>query len=130
MKSINEASQENVELIDTYVDAQSLREITLTPEQLFENKKKNVCDGLMETMVKMATTQGKNFYAVNLFEDFYTDEKLVKEIIEVFSDLGYNVNLSEPMQNKEVGPKSFKMLVVDWRELEASQEQKEEDVSN
>lgn len=124
MQSINDAQENEVAERDMFIRAEDLRDITLTPEQLFEIQKNNLCETLMESMVKVATKNGAHVYASNLLEAM--DEKLRNEIVDHFKDLGYDVILSEKLTTKQqtqqgVKEIDYRVLSIGWAKKELAE---------
>lgn len=112
MKTVNESENPSADVVDNYLDAQSLRDITLTKDQLFSIAKKNICDSIMGSMVDVATKQGRSFYSTNILAAM--DKSLLDEIMESFKNLNYKVELSEVVSDKKTG-QEYRVLTVDWR---------------
>jgi hypothetical protein len=118
MQNINEVQENPVEdARDMFIRAQDLRDITLTPEQLFEIQKNNLCETIMESMVKVATKNGAHVYASNILESM--DDRLRTEIVDHFKSLDYDVILSEKMSTKQqtqqgVKEIEYRVISIGW----------------
>ena len=115
MQNINDVQEPKP---DKFITAESLRELTLTPEQLFEIQKSNLCDTLMESMVGVATKNGDYSYTTNLLEAM--SERLRNEIVEKFQELGYTVELSQKLQTEQqtqrgVQKIEYRILTINWK---------------
>lgn len=71
------------------VDAQTLREMTVTKEELFTRQRDNVLDAIMSSMTGVASSKGDFSYSASLTPNF--DAKLLAEIVGKFETLGYKV---------------------------------------
>ena len=116
MQNIND-SKDEVEVADAFIRAEDLRNITLTPEQLFQIQKENLCNTLMESMVKVATKNGSHVYASNILEAM--DERLRNELVEFFKELGYDVALSDKITTEQqtqngVQKIEYRVLSIGW----------------
>lgn len=93
----------------TLVNAQTLREMTVTKEALFERQKASVLDSLMSSMVRIATETGGSNYAANLHPQF--DPSLLAQIVAELETLGYTVT-SEAKNDEKLG--AFIQVAVSW----------------
>src|SRR5690606_32010025 len=94
MKSVND---NNVELNEgDLLTAEQLREITATPEELFQQKREDIKLNFMSSMVKLAREQGRKFYAANFQRE--QDTSLLDAVIKDFQDLGYKTITQDSVQ--------------------------------
>lgn len=91
------------------VDAQTLREMTITKEELFNRQKDNVLDAIMSSMTGVASSKGDFQYQAQLTPQF--DTKLLAEIVKKFEDLGYKVT-SEAKNQEAIG--AYVALSISW----------------
>lgn len=122
MKSINDTNEIDV---GEYVDAKTLQEMTLSPEDLFQIQKDNICKTIMDSMVGQATKNGNMFYSTNLLETM--DSRLREEIVEKFESLGYIVKVSEVLETQQQTDKGvqkfvYRMITLSWAKQEESTE--------
>jgi len=89
MQSINELEADTGSLLD----ADTLRGMTITKEDIYLRQKNEVLDGLMSSMVSNATANGVFGYSASLHKDFNVD--MLKEILEEFNKVGYNATYEE-----------------------------------
>jgi hypothetical protein len=108
MQSIDEKTVQT----EKYVPASSLKEMTLTSEQMFQLAKENICDSFMDSMVQVATKNGAMSYSAKLFANM--DPLLMAEIGQRFKDLGYLVQLSEAQKSDVVG-QDFIVMTINWK---------------
>lgn len=111
MQELKDVSAQQPELEDKFLSADDMRSITLTPEQLFEIQKTNICDSIMDSMVGVASKNGQHFYATNMLVTI--DNDLRNAIIKRFEDLNYKVRLSEKVLHKETN-QEYQVLTVSW----------------
>ena len=118
MKNINDQTVDEVQ--NRYIDAKTLKNMTLTQEELYQIQKENICDNLMSSMVSVATKNGQSFYAANLLTSM--QERLMNDLTSHFTDLGYKVQLSEALSHKgknqqgEVVEQEYKVMTLSWNE--------------
>lgn len=93
----------------TLVTADSLREMTITKEELFERQKSSVLDALMSSMTRIASEQGGRSYVANLNPQF--DVNLLNSITQTLQGLGYVVT-TESKQDANIG--NFTSLTISW----------------
>ena len=91
------------------VTAEALRELTVTPDVIYDRQKEHLLDNLMLTMVKIAQDNGSTEYKATLAPQF--DPKMLAEIVDVLKELGYNVT-SESKNDEKMGP--FISLSIAW----------------
>jgi hypothetical protein len=108
MKNINEVDQPSTTEL---VDAQTLKEMTLTQEELFEIVKENTVNAFMTSMVDKATKQGAKFYEAQILAN--ADKQLVDTISKTFINLGYKVFLSEVQPGSQSG-QDTRVLTISW----------------
>lgn len=113
MQDISNVNEESISLMP----AQDLREVTATPEAIFNRQKNEVLQSLMTSMVQFATTNGVYEYSAQLHPNF--DEKMLSEIKETLENLGYGTSSNEG-ESQAIG--KHIVLNVSWKA--------EEDVSN
>ena len=98
--------------LDELVPASELREITATPEDLFDKKKMDMLTSLMSSMVGVATQNGSHSYAAQMTADM--DTTVLDAVQQELRDLGYQVSY-EPskfkMQGQEMDIILFK---INW----------------
>lgn len=109
MQSVNEP-QTNLEPNTELMEAADLKNITLTPEELFEIQKENLANSLMSSMVAVATKNARSFYAAQLLSE-QVNGPLLDQVIEKFEDLGYSVVLTPEQM---MGGQKVKVLTIDW----------------
>lgn len=112
MRSVND---NNVEPNDgDLLTAEQMREITSSPEELFEQKREDLKFNLMSTMVKLARDQGRKFYAVNFQRE--QDMSLLNAVVKDFQELGYKTTTQDSVQ--KVGEKEIPIvtLSISWEE--------------
>lgn len=111
MQSINEQTgtpqTQELEL----VSADTLRDMTITPEELFDKQKQEILVSLMSSMVSVATQNGASEYAANLHPQF--DPKLLEDIKTQLGSLGYTTE-SRKESAENLG--EFISLVVSWKQ--------------
>lgn len=117
MQNINTAKPDQSNVGDQLVDAKTLREMTLTPAELFQIAKENTCTSFMTNMVDRATKLGQKFYQAQVLAN--ADETLVNEIAKTFTDLGYVVHLSEVVRG-EVSGQDTKVMTISWEDERVS----------
>jgi len=109
MKSINDTqSKENVG--EQLVDAETLRNMTLTQEELFNIAKENTCTSFMMSMVDAATKRGQKFYQAQVLAA--ADKTLIDEVAKVFTDLKYTVTLSDIVQGQ--ANQDVRIMTISW----------------
>lgn len=81
--------------------AEQLSKITATEEDLFAARLGGLKQSFMETMVKVATQQGKKEYSSSFLKE--GTDKLISALEEHFSGLGYTVNLEDKVQKDAQG---------------------------
>ena len=111
MDNINDQTAEDDAVAGQLIDAEALRDITLSREELYSIAKTNFCETLMSSMVGVATKNGSSFYAAQLLDQL--DETLRDDIISVFDNLGYKTSLSEPIYLQEA-KQNVRTLTVSW----------------
>lgn len=97
------------------VDAQTLREMTITKEELFNRQRDNVLDAIMSSMTGVASTKGDSQYVAQLTPQF--DAKLLAEVVAKFEALGYKVtNEARTLPDNQDGSKgqSYIALTISW----------------
>lgn len=112
MKSVNESSQELNE--NDLLTAEQMREITSTPEELFEQKREDIKLNFMSTMVKLAREQGRKFYAANFQRE--QDTSLLDAVIKDFQELGYKTITQDSIQKMGEKEVPIVTLAISWEE--------------
>lgn len=91
------------------VDAKSLREMTVSKEDLYSRQRTNVLESIMEAMVKTASEQGNNTFDARLQPNF--DPTLLNDIVTELKGLGYETSVNE-IENPAVG--KYISLLISW----------------
>jgi len=91
------------------VDAETLRGMVVSKEEIFERQKNGVLDSLFSTMVRIASEQGGTSYSANLNPQF--DPKLLSTIVEKLESLGYKTS-TEARTDEKLG--AFVTLTINW----------------
>ncbi len=103
-------SAANIGTEDTNViDAETLRGMVVSKEDLFNRQKEGVLDSLFSTMVKIASEQGGTSYSANLNPQF--DPRLLSSIVEKLESLGYKTT-TEARNDEKLG--AFVTLTINW----------------
>lgn len=95
-----------------FLTAEQMREITATPEELFESQVNSIKENAMTTMVRLATEQGRNFYAIQFIKS--QDNKLVDAISAFFSENGYKTQQVDTSDEASGTP--LTVLTISWGE--------------
>jgi len=107
MESINNVDEG---VSNGLVDADTLRDMTLTKQELFDKQKGEVTNSIMSSMISHATTNGGHAYSVQLNSKF--DRELLNDIISEFNSLGYKTETEDGVL---AGDKTL-LLHVSWEE--------------
>jgi hypothetical protein len=107
MRSINDINEAGDDL--ALVPAAELRDMTITEEEMYERDKSGLLQSLMSTMVSKANNNGVFGYSASVNPKI--DRKLLSEIEEAFSKLGYEVEV-EDVNTPTVGKQI--MLHISW----------------
>jgi hypothetical protein len=91
MKSINDINEAGDDL--ALVPAAELRDMTITEEEMYTRDKSSLLQSLMSTMVSKANNNGVFGYSASVNPKI--DRKLLSEIKDQFSELGYSVEVEE-----------------------------------
>lgn len=93
----------------TMVPAQTLREMTVSPDVIAKRQKDSILDAVMSSMVRIATEQGGNNYIVKLQPQF--DQTMLTDITTELQTLGYSVK-TELQADTTVG--SYLSMTIAW----------------
>lgn len=79
---------------DQFPTAEQLKDITATPEELFEKQVEATTSNIMSTMVRLAQEQGRTNYGVQLRVDTSSQE-FIDAVANTFKELGYVVSMED-----------------------------------
>jgi len=109
MHSINEAQI----TLDEFPTAAELRELTATPEELFEKQVTDTATNIMTTMVRLAKEQGRSDYAVQVRKD-NSSEEFINAILSHFEKLEYTVSAKDEMGGLGEAQVPVKLITISW----------------
>lgn len=106
----------------TLTSADELREITKSPEEIYNERKKGFCQNLCSSAAS-AAQRGEFKYGIpvtpNAFGSIETTDKLLNEVKTIFEELNYKVTLSKVEPNKLIN-ETHNMITIDWSPSETS----------
>lgn len=109
MQSINDAAITE----DDFLTADQMREITATPEELFDKQVESIKENFMTSMVRTAREQGRQFYAGTFIKQ--GNEKLIKTIASDFQEMGYVTESADTVQNNGQQEIPVTVLTISWK---------------
>ena len=95
-----------------FLSAEQMREITSTPEELFQAQVTSIKENLMSSMVNVATKQGRKFYAAQFLKE--GNDKLIKTISDEFEGMGYKINTADTIQENGTQQIPIVILTISW----------------
>lgn len=95
-----------------FLTADQMREITATPEELFESQVNSIKENAMTTMVRLATEQGRKFYAIQFIKS--DNERLIDAIAGFFSESGYKTQKADTVD--KTTNTSLTILTISWED--------------
>jgi len=96
------------------VDAESLRDMTISKEDLFLNQKNGILDQIMTSMVSQATINGGFVFSTQLNPQF--DRKMLDEIEGELKTLNYKTEIKDG----EFQDQKVILLHISWEKEDVS----------
>ena len=91
------------------IPASQLRDMTVTPADIFNKQRVSLLESLMTDMVNVATNQGRSDYTAVLSSSFNPD--LLNAIVSALEESGYKV--ANELKTNEGGT-SQQSLLISW----------------
>lgn len=97
---------------DEFPTAETLKDLTATPEELFDKAVHNTKVNLMSTMVRLAKEQGKTSYSAQFEKE--TEEKFFNALLKDFNELGYEATVVDSLGGFGQKPEPIKLVTISW----------------